>query len=420
MNVLDVLAYGTSLGLGSPQQQRDNVFRQSELEQRKMLAQSELETRKAAQAAEAKRWDAQNAPVSEGIVNASSGVLGEAFPGLTGPIPKEVFNQMLQAAITLGKQEPFAQYNPDTGDLLGETRRPTPMLIPGTGSPSQSIAPVAPEDIVMGPTGEPRTMTIPATPQQTARTMPMNRYLTWRDRKRQDVKEARDAAEQERKAGIDTQKDAALTQFSADVSAGMDRIAAFDKNNLARYGLKLADMAKPDFQKEPEDPSIKTGRELRNKLLQERVDALQDAKEAGNIMDKAQRGEEIPPQVREKTVRALERSASINSQISLTMTAEEGEPFKVEAIQNMKNAKFLREYRSRSEQQQLSAPTDKRQRVNEPAETGSLRNRMPAQGSSGIKAKSDATILRLFGPGATFQKLTPAQKQQLADALSAG
>jgi len=239
-------------------------------------------------------------------------------------------------------------------------------------------------------------------------------------RRREQEKETREAGEQQRKAGIDTQKDAALTQFSADVSAGKDRIAAFDKNNLARYGLKLADMAKPDFQKEPEDPSIKTGRELRNKLLQERVDALQEAKEAGNIMDKAQRGEEIPPQVREKAVRALERSASINSQIALTMTAEEGEPFKVEAIQNMKNAKFLREYRSRSEQQAKSALTGDKRQIREPAETGSLRNRMPSQGSSGIKAKSDATILRLFGPGATFQKLTPAQKQQLADALSAG
>jgi hypothetical protein len=184
-------------------------------------------------------------------------------------------------------------------------------------------------------------MTIPAVPQKTARTMPMNRYLTWRDRKRQDAEEARKMKIDEGKASAERAKEVAITAASQDVDRGVNPDTAYFRHNLGAYGVNRGDWAKQELQK-PDKPSdhrdartgeitrvhpdgtvevLRPGKEpsgdqLDTDLKRERLTALresnlskEEAKELQDIDAAMAAGKNIPTDKLQKGWTALEKSA---------------------------------------------------------------------------------------------------------------
>lgn len=130
MNVLNLLGYGTALGLGTPQQQRNNVFREQELAQRKALADQELARRREEDAIQGKRWDMQYGAASPEELSMVRPLFEES--GTTLPqagISRPMLQHLLQSLNTLAMREPNMIVDPTDLSIQGETTgRKAPML----------------------------------------------------------------------------------------------------------------------------------------------------------------------------------------------------------------------------------------------------------------------------------------------------
>lgn len=261
MDIMNALAYGTAVGLGTPQQQRENVFRQSELDQRRMLAQQELETRRATQEAEAKRFEAQygNATPDEmSIFRKPLEESGFAIPP-TAAISRPMLQQLLNAAHAMPMQEVV---DPATYLPIGQTKARQAPMLPGVQGEYEAPNP----DVEAGENPEPsgRQTVAPQDPRKALLLHPGTATQVLA-RRREEETERRRVSEDTTKASKEAEKlkqiQAARNEYAAKVP--LEQI-------LAKFPQVTA---KDVYGYEPASPS--TARETPKNLEQRYLDALE-------------------------------------------------------------------------------------------------------------------------------------------------
>jgi len=407
MNVLDMLAYGSVLGMGTPEQQRQESLARDTLAQRNRLLEDEQARRRAADAAEERRWKMQYGPVDPGVAAAWSPFFKDQF-GIALPqnLTQHTLDSYLRAAQFLAPKEDTVFVHPDTGEELGSTRDRN-VKPPTLDMPVQ-------EDFSLpgsakGPQG-PVSDTVP----RRAVAVPRSRYVSVLDQIRRRQEGEQKASEAALKADEASRKEADMQAVREATARAGRLIASGVDPNEAKAQEPLADLKALHIENKATAKDKDPTREAMDKL---RLKAMQDAdrlkQEADTIDEKMARNEAVSETVRNKIANDLTKAAAQHRKFAKededADRTESAQQNLAEAQNLMQRAEQIRSYKPKP---QPMAPGGAVRETKAGPTTPKPDQRQQ------LLTQRDAWVEKLFGPRVNFHRLTPEQKQQVADAIS--